>query len=51
MIRTQFFSPDDDESDYRELESPEIETGTLAINPEPSTSADKGSFFHIQIKT
>lgn len=35
--RTQYFSPDDEgESDYKELESPEIETGTLAIGSEPS---------------
>ncbi|KAL5278949.1 SNX21 family protein [Megaselia abdita] len=44
--RTQYFSPDDDDEadiEYRELESPEIETGTLAIQPEPSaaSSSDK----------
>lgn len=49
--RTQYFSPDDDETenDYKELESPEIETGTLAIDPEQSTSSQpvaKGMCFY-----
>lgn len=38
--RTQYFSPDDEnDSGTEELESPEIETGSLAIGPEPINSS------------
>lgn len=39
--RTQYFTPEEDdegENVYKELESPEIEPGTLAIQPDPSST-------------
>lgn len=39
--RNQYFTPEDDDeggSDYKELESPVIEAGTLAIRPDQTAA-------------